>query len=282
MTDRCLVQDVQIWSPGLNAEPLISGLRAAGLSLVELKSLDDAHPIFPVLVVYADPLVWVRQRDILQIEESTESVFKTLPFLSRPPWPCRLVNAGCLRISTLVSWCFEAGSVSPSGLNWSFFDPQPLEAVLALEIMRCYPRLERYYLSIEEHPLAAIQDHRPVDYNFIERYRDASAQESLMTALADQDICRREIALLSRRIGYQKLDHASPLALREQIHQLCLHFAELESIRQYCTQLQHSHRIAYEDLEVLSRRVALMEDLLGAATAASMSMQFRLAQATGC
>lgn len=100
-----------------------------------------------------------------------------------PSGPSRLVNVSCVRVSALVGCCFVPELPSILEMPFCFLEPHPIEALLALDVFQRHPGLECSYIALEEHPLSALQDGRPVDRDFVQSHFSACSQKSLIVAL---------------------------------------------------------------------------------------------------
>lgn len=272
------VPDVQLWAPGQNVEVLISRLSEAGILSIEIEELDTALPATPLLLLYAEPALWIRWQAPERAEPATKAVVEGLSSLFVHSGPFRLVNVACLSIPMLVGWCIDPRSKVVPALPCSILGPRALEAILALKLLQRHQDLAGFYLALERHPHSASLDGRPPDLGFVQRYNAASSSEYLLAALAEQDACERELVTLARRLSHHESDRADRFVLEEAIQELTARLEELDVLRDRCSDLQLSLQAQQADLEVVSRRMALLQDLISVASAATTTIQLRMSQ----
>jgi hypothetical protein len=269
---------VQLWAPGVDASLLVAGLRQAGLTVREAPPESDVPPELPLLVGYVDPLGCCQQQDVEQAVAATAALVEGLPRLLAPSRPCRLLNLGCLCIPAVVAWCVQP-TLSPEHVfPHCFPEPGPLDALLALELLRREPRLAAHYMALEQHPLAARQDQRAIDAHHVERYQWACRWESLVQAREQHNLLQRDICQLAEQLEPLHANRLTCLDLQAEIQRLSSRLLQAEHLKERCGDLELSLQAQQLDLEVLGRRLSLLEGLLTAASGASQSLQVRLAQ----
>jgi hypothetical protein len=270
---------VQLWAPGVDASVVAAGLRQAGLTVLEEAPDPGGAPADPLLVVYSDPLGCCQQPDVEQAVAATAALVDALPGLLGSSRPCRLLNLGCVCIPAVVAWCVQPTLTPEQVLPHRFPEPGPLDALLALELLRRKPQLADSYMALEQHPLAARQDQRVIDAHYAERYQGACRWESLVEAREHHNLLQREIRQLAEQVEPLYANRLTCLDLQEQIQRLTSRLAQAERLRDRCVDLELSLQAQQADLEVMGRRLTLLEGLLTAASGASKSLQIRLAQA---
>jgi len=269
---------VQLWAPGVDVSVLADGLRQAGILVVEAtpEAIDQADG--PLLLGYADPLGCCQQQDVHQAVAATVALVEDLPRFLAPPRPCRLLNLGCVCIPAVVAWCVQPTLPPEQVLPHRFPEPGPLDALLALELLRREPQLAASYLALEQHPLAASQDRRAIDAHYVQRYQWACRWESLVQVREQHSLLQRDIRQLAEQLEPLHASRLTCLDLQQQIQQLSFRLAQAELLKERCGDLELSLQAQQMDLEVLGRRLSLLEGLLTAASGASKSLQVRLAQ----
>jgi hypothetical protein len=269
---------VQLWAPCVDVSVLAAGLRQAGIMVLEAAPLEIDQAEWPLLLGYADPLGCCQQQDVHQAVAATAALVEDLPRLLAPPRPCRLLNLGCVCIPAVVAWCVQPTLPPEQVLPYRFPEPGPLDALLALELLRREPQLAASYMALEQHPLAARQDQRAIDAHYVQRYQWACRWESLVEAREQHNLLQRDIRQLAEQLEPLHSSRLTCLDLQEQIQQLSSRLVQAELLKERCGDLELSLQAQQLDLEVMGRRLCLLEDLLTAASAASKSLQIRLAQ----
>jgi hypothetical protein len=264
---------IQIWSPGLDVSDMVLGMSQAQLSPLIRTDLDGLTSDWPLLLVYAEPVAW------MEPAAGGSALLTALSELLAAGQRCRLVNLSCVSLPALVAWCVEPASPPPPESSPRFSQPEPFEALLAIELLHAYPEQLQAYQALEAHPLAAALDQRPPDLGCLERYRQAASLEALLQARqewAALEADLRELATQLEPLHHQQLE---ALALREQLGALQARLQEADALQARCSDLQLSFQAQQQDLEQLARRLALLEQLVGAGSDASLRLQTRLAQA---
>jgi hypothetical protein len=256
---------VQLWAPGIDASFLVAGLKQAGLTVIEAPPESAVPDDVPLLVAYADPLGCCLQPDVEQAVAATLALVADLPRVLAPRRLCRLLNLGCLCIPAVVGWCIQPTTPVEQTFPHPFIEPSPLDALLALELLRRHPQLAASYLALEQHPLAAGQDRRPIDAHSAQRYESHNQLQ-------------RDIRQLAQQLEPLQVSQITCLDLQQQIHQLSSRLVQAEALKERCADLELSLQAQQQDLEVLGRRLTLLEGVLRAASGASKSLQLRLAQ----
>jgi hypothetical protein len=278
MTTAASPLAVRLWSPGLDASSLAAGLGDAGVKVIEPVHAPEDFLAEPLLLAYTDPLGCCQQTDVEQALASCMDLLAALPHMQAVSSACRLVNLACVCVPDVVAWCVEPHAPPERPFPHCFPEPDPLHALLALELLRQHPRLAATYLSLEQHPLASLLDQRPVDANFEQRYQHACRWQALLEARDRQTQFERDIRLLAEQLEPLHATQLSCLDLQNKIQLLSARLDETALVRQRCADLEISLQAEQRDLETMTRRLSLLETLLMTATAASQSLQIRLAQ----
>jgi len=276
---------VQIWAPGFQVEPLRDALRAAHLTPELLAGLTQRHDDQPLLLAYSEPV------DLLGSQSSTAlwpvdpygPLLAALPVLEAGPQPWRLVNLACLCPARVVGWCIEPrGGARPLEVHCQFREPDPLDALLARHWLTAQPGVLEAYLRLERHPLSALLDQRPADEACPRRLEAATSPQALVGVRRHWKAMTTDLSWADeplRRLHQLQCDNQG---LRERNLNLELEgirgearIAELESRG---ADLELSLQLAQEDLGQLSRRIALLEQLVVAGAAATRSVEDALAR----
>jgi hypothetical protein len=270
---------VQLWTPGVDASVLSGGLRQAGLVVLEASPEQHAAPDVPLLLGYADPLGCCQQPDVEQAVAATTGLLEDLPRWLAPLRPCRLLNLGCVSIPAVVGWCVQPALPTGLAFQHRFPEPGPLDALLALELLRRHPHLAASYLALEHHPLAARQDQRAIDTQYLQRYEGACRWDSLLQARDQSNLLHRDIRQLAEQLEPLHASRLTCLDLQEEIQQLASRLALADQLIERCADLELTLQTQQQDLEAMGRRLSLLEGLLTSASGASRNLQVRLAQA---
>ncbi len=279
MTQSYLPISIQLWAPGLDVSQLVVGLHSASVLVVEkAPELDDPSDL-PLLVVYTDPLGLCQQS---KIELAVDLMPRLLAWLSESqgfPRPLRVVNAACLNIPAIVAWCVDPYASLCEPPAYFFVEPDPLNALLAIELLSRIPRLSSCYLALERHPLAALLDQRPVDSVFEQRYRESCGWNALLQARMNAKALDNEITALAKYIEPLGECQLASLVLHEQLQLATARLAYCHQFELRCSELELSLQACQHDLEVLTRRLSLLESLVSTASETSTVAQRLLAQA---
>ena len=192
---------------------------------------------------------------------------------------CRLVNLSCLSLPALVAWCVDPTAPVPVEIQPRFAGPDPFDALLTLEWLNEHPEHLEAYQALESHPLAAALDGRPPDLDCLERYRQAASLDALLAARQERALLEGELSELAEQLQPLREQQLEAVALREQMDLLQARLFEADVLQERCSELQLSLQAQQLDLEQLARRLALLEELVGASSHASLRLQDRLAQA---
>lgn len=204
-----------------------------------LTDLGGLQNDWPLLFLYADPVAWVQAAEPAKPAAGIAALLATQPERLAAVQPCRLVNVSCSSLPDLVAWCLDPASPPSVGSSPSIPEPAPFDALLAIEWLSAHPEHLQAYQDLEAHPLAAGLDRRPPDLHCLERYRLAANLESLLRARLQQG----------------------------------------DGLQARYSDLKLSLQAQQEEHEQLSRRVALLEQLVAAGSNASLRLQALLAQA---
>ncbi len=269
---------IQICASGHDLSSLVQGLTQAQLSPQALADPAAVQSDQPLLLAYADPLTWCGAADPSVPAAADASLLAALPALLACGVPCRLVNLNCLSLPVLVAWC--VGPASPPPLKGAVCFPaaDPFEALLAITWLESHPQALRDYQKLEDHPLAAALDQRPPDLNCLERYRQAACLDALLEARQERVALEADLRELAAQLEPLQSQQLEALALREQLGRLQARLQEADALQARCSDLQLSFQAQQQDLEQLARRLALLEQLVGAGSDASLRLQTRLAQ----
>lgn len=269
---------VQLWAPGIDASPLVHGLGHAGVKLIEV----DDEPVLtvegPLLLAYTDPLGCCQQVDVQQAVAACSLLLEALVRLHVPSQAVRLVNLGCVCMPAVVGWCVQPAAPVQLPLPHRFSEPGPLDALLAIELLQREPQLAATYLALEQHPLAARLDQRPVDGQCEQRYRRACGWDALREARELHNLLLHDIRVLADQLEPLQSSHLSSLDLQEQIQKLSFRLDEAELLKQRCSDLELSLQVQQLDIETMARRLNLLEAIVTEASEASLGLQVRLAQ----
>ena len=273
---------IQIWAPGLEASPLAQGL-ALGLAQARLSPLTppdlaSLQPDLPLLLVYTDPLAWLQVPAPAAPAAGVTALITAMPAQLAAVSRCRLVNLSCMLVPALVAWCVDPPSLPQPESQPRFPAPDPFDALLAIEWLQAYPEQLQAYRALEAHPLAAALDQRPPDLNCLERYRQAASLEALLQARQEREALEADLQELAMGLEPLRDQQLEALALREQLALLQARLQDADSLEDRCSDLQLSLQAQQLDREQLGRRLALLERLVGAGSAASLRLQTRLAQ----
>jgi hypothetical protein len=268
---------IQIWAPGLDAAWLTDGLVQAHLQVLPLADPAEARAQLPLLIAYADPLGRLASQGA---GEQDGALLAALPQLERSASRCRLVNLSCVALPALVAWCVEAGAGgAPAAAPPRFAVPDPFEALLALAWLQEHPGQLQAYQALEAHPLAAALDGRPPDLDCLERYQQAANLDALLAARQERVALEADLAELAQQLAPLQERQLESLALREQLALLQGRLVQADVLQERCSELQLSLQAQQLDLELLARRLALLEQLVSSGSEASLRLQSRLAQA---
>jgi len=266
---------IQIWAPGLDATWFVDGLVQAHLQLLPLADPAEARAQLPLLLAYADPLGRLACQSA---GEHDAALLAALPQLERSASRCRLVNLSCVVLPALVAWGVEASAAPPAEALPLFAVLDPFEALLVLAWLQEHPGQLQAYQALEAHPLAAALDGRPPDLDCLERYRQAASLDALLQARQEQAALEADLHELAAQLEPLQSQQLEALALREQLVLLQARLQEADALQARCSDLQLSVQAQQQDLEQLARRLALLEQLVGAGSDASLRLQTRLAQ----
>ncbi len=269
---------IQIWSPGLDAAAVVLGMTQAQLSPLLLSDLGGLQRDRPLLLLYADPWAWMEAAEPADPAAGCSALLAALHELLAAGQCCRLVNLSCLSLPALVAWCVDPASQPPSESTPCFPEPDPCEALLAIKWLEAHPEQLQAYQALEAHPLAAALDQRPPDLNCLERYRQAASLDGLLQARHERAALEADLHELAAQLEPQQSQQLEALALREQLGLLQARLQEADALQARCSDLQLSVQAQQQDLEQLARRLALLEQLVGASSDASLRLQTRLAQ----
>jgi hypothetical protein len=269
---------VQLWAPSLNVQHFRSGLIAASVDVLDVKDLGEFSPGLPLLLVYADPGLLASQLDCDKAAADICELVTLLPSLGASMVPYRLVNLACVHVPSIVGWCIQQNVSSSPESIFAFSRPGPLQALLGLELLRRHPALETAYLALEQHPYASPLDCRHPDRSFLDRYHTACAWDALLEAREEQVLLDRELRELSLKFGTRESQQLIIHRQSEQLQDLAYRLEEADSLRNSCVENTLVIQAQQGDLEVLSRRLAMLEGLLRQASKASLAIQSRFAQ----
>lgn len=276
---------VQIWSPGVQAEPLCEALRAAHLTPEPLAGLEQRRGEVPLLVAYSEPV------DLLDPEGCADPwpddpyrpLLAALPALDAGSQPWRLVNLSCFCPAQLVGWSVEPeGALLSPEVSGAFRIPEPLDALLARQWLTAETGVLESYLTLESHPRAAALDRRPVDQDCLQRLEAASGPLALAGARRRWQALQADLVRTDELLREMQQLQCDNQELRERALNLELEGNRLEvlvtELQTRGADLELSLQLAQEDLAQLSRRIALLQELVAAGAEAARSVQGALAR----
>jgi hypothetical protein len=262
----------------LDAAAVVLGMTQAQLSPLLLSDLGGLQRDQPLLLLYTDPGAWMEAALPAEPAAGGVTLLAALSELEAAGRYCRLVNLSCLALPALVAWCVDPTSPPPPESSPRFSEPEPFNALLAIEWIEAHPGYLQAYQALEAHPLAAALDQRPPDLNCLERYRQAASFEGLLKARQERAALEADLRELAAQLEPRQSQQLEALALREQLGLLQARLQEVDALQARCSDLQLSVQAQQQDLEQLARRLALLEQLVGAGSDASLRVQTRLAQ----
>jgi hypothetical protein len=190
-----------------------------------------------------------------------------------------LVNLSCVSLPSLVAWCVDPTYPISEQIQPRFAVPDPFDALLVLEWLKEHPGHLKAYQELEVHPLGAFLDRRPPDVDCLVRYQQAASVDALLAARQQRVVLERDLADLVEQLQPLRDHQLEALALREQLDLLQARLQQADAMEERCNELQLSLQAQQLDLEQLSRRFALFEELVWAGSHASLRLQERIAQA---
>jgi hypothetical protein len=268
----------QLWAPGIDASWLIDGFSQARLQLHSIADPGAAAPGLPLLLAYGEPASWPQLLEPSAGPSGVEAVAEALPRLLASDRPCRLVNLSCTSVPTLVAWCLEPRSALCSQIAPRFVHPNPLDALLALDLLQRQPHLLATYQQLEQQPCAAAIDGRSADLQPFDRYRQATVPEALRQQRQQQQALEVELDLLTAQLQSLQLEQLEGLGRRELLESLPERLAEAEQLKRHASDLELSLEAQQADLRVVLHRLSALEQVLATGAQASQRLQQRLPQ----
>lgn len=272
----------QLWAPGIDASWLLDGFSQARLQLQPIADPGAAAPGLPLLLAYGEPASWPQLLEPSPGPFGVEAVAEALPRLLESDRPCRLVNLSCTAVPTLVAWCLEPSSAIRSQIAPRFVHTNPLDALLALELLQRKACLLAAYQRLEQHPCAAALDGRPADLEPLERYRQATEPSALRRQRLLQRHLDTELDMLTTQLQELQLEQLEGLerrellkALRERLTQA---EAAVEQFSCHASDLELSLEAQQADFRVVLHRLSALEQVLANGAQASQRLQRRLPQ----
>lgn len=269
---------IQIWAPRLKVSSLVEGLRRARLSPSLLTESSALQPDLPLLLVYADPLAWIQASEPTDPAGGASELIRALPEILAVQRSCRLVNLSCVLIPALVSWCVDPICLPQLEAQPRFCRPDPFEALLAIEWLREHTEYLQVYQDLEAHPLAAAVDRRPPDLTCLDRYRQSATLDALQQACHERATLEADLRQLVAQPP-QSEQGLEVIALSEQLAGLQSRLQQREVLYARCVELQLSLQASQHDVEQLTSRLILLEELVASGSKASRRILGRLAQA---
>ena len=269
---------IQLWAPSIDVELLRSGLSAAGFEVFDVKYFREISPGLPLLLPYADPFVLGLQEDCDKAAMASCELIALLASLDTSLVPFRLVNLTCIHVPSIVGWCIQPYDPPGQEAIAVFPQPDPLQAFLALELLKRHPSLATVYIALEEHPLSSSLDCRLPDSLFLDRYLTACSWDSLLKARAEQAAFENELRELALNLGVCETQQLTIQLQTEQLQDLGSRLEALNVLRDSCIQNSLVIQSQQDDLEVLCRRLTVLEDLISRASHSSEVIQYRFAQ----
>lgn len=271
--------DIQLYPYGASPVALSRRISHTGLRSRVLSDLSDVRPGFPLLVLYCDPLEAIRTDGDASFPAPVGVLLEHLSALKQAGVCFRLVNVSCASIPGLVGWCVDPSAPIPDQAVARFAIPDPLEALVALEWLNEHQVHLQAYHSLEAHPWAAALDGRAPDVDCLGRYRQAASLDALLGARQERIALEADLAELAAQLEPARDQQSETVALREQIAFLQARLHEADALEERCSELQLSLQAQQLDLEQMARRLALLEELVGGGSDASLRLLDRLAQA---
>jgi hypothetical protein len=268
----------QLWSPGIDATWLVTAFLQARLVLEPIADPAALAQGLPLLIAYTEPVGWPQLLEPASGFTGVEAVVEALPQLLACDCPTRLVNLGCTVVPNLVAWCVEPRLALRSQLSPRFVQPNPLDALLALELLHREPHLLAFYRDLEGQECSAALDGRLADIQPMDRYRQAVAPEALRQQRLQQRDLEVELDLLTAQLRTLELEKLDGLEKLELLHALPERLAEAEQLRRYVSDLELSLEAQQEDLRVMLSRMSALEQVLATGAQASKRLQCRLSQ----
>lgn len=273
---------VQLWGAGVPSPHWIQGLREAGCAVESPGYPEQIQPGMPLLLLYREPVQELGAS--LSATQAGVAALQALhrdlsPLLARMEAPVRLVNESCAVLPQLVGWCVDPGASPVQAWPHAFLKPDPLEAVLVLRLLAAEPNWLAAYQALEAHPLAAALDQRPLDLSCAERYEEAAGLTSLFAAREERRALEVDLQELASQLAPVQDQQLQTLALSEQLEGLKQQLPRALELEDVVVELRLTLEAQQSDLECMSRRLALLEDLVARGSDASQRLQGRLAQA---
>ena len=270
---------IQLFAFGSAFLGLQENLVHSGLRCSALPDLAQANPGHPLLLAYSDPLDVIRANGDILSPSVVGGLLDLLPGLQASGIRCRLVNLTCVSVPGVVAWCVAPSPQVSDQATARFTVPDPFDALLALKWLNEHPEHLETYQALESHPLAAALDGRPPDLDCLARYRQAASLDALLAARQERAALEVELSELAEQLQPLREHQLEALVLREQLEFLQARLREADVLQERCSELQLSLQAQQLDLEQLARRLALLEELVGAGSHASLRLQERIAQA---
>jgi hypothetical protein len=181
----------------------------------------------------------------------------------------RLVNLALSSIPALIAWgVARLQGHGPSAASvqqdpWSVLRPDPLAALISLDLIRSDASLLPAYLAVEAHPLAADADGRPPDRGYPERLQSAAAPPLLLRQHQSVAQATADLRQLGEQLGAARAELIDAAWIRqqlsEQLQQMQAALAELEVVRAEAEQLQRE--LDSERTEGLANRQMIQSTL---------------------
>lgn len=279
----------QVYQPCFRMPQAFAGeLESAGLHLVYIECPEVLDSSAPVILIYGEPsslfdTEWagnlVDESCLLSPYGQLLNVYERQSAHSAQR--ILLVNVDFDLPAGVVSWYFNRdlshrveSPPSRSGVETSV---EVVDSLLALEVIQRLPSALSEYQRLEEYSYACLGMRQP-DVGCVERYREGSELSRLWQARQDIVLLGDDLRDLIRRYETLESDREVVLCLRERMNKLQSIADQAYASRVALDELRLSCDFYSHDREVLSRRSALLAELIGEASASSLSLQSILAK----
>jgi hypothetical protein len=215
--------------------------------------------------------------------------------LEPSPPPCRLVNLALSALPGVIRWAVRvlmtgdgAAAAATSGSTdepdlWFRPQPEPIDALITLELLRLDPTVESAYVNLENHPLAAAADGRQPDLAYAHRLRQAASLDRILQARQSSAGLEQQLRSLGAELGTAHADLIDSGWIREQLgeqlhawrEQVCDLEGRLEEQEAVKRALQAEIREAQQALQHQQNRYAELQ-------ANQAEIQASLEQAVRC
>lgn len=266
--------EVQIWAPGLDAEPVAAVLSRARLGVHQLTGVEQASGDHPLVLIYTDPVGLLDAATVSGVDDAAayQAILSAIGELAEVALSWRLVNLACFSPPALVGWCVAPQTLpTRPDMPVAFRCPDALEALLTRQWLARAPGVLDAYLHLEHHPRSATLDHRSADDACLARLEEASSPAALAQARRRAQTLEEQLTRFDAQLQDLHRVELENQALRDQLVSL-----ELERDRRQ--DLELTVQLAQEELSLLNQRLSLLEELVRNGAAASRRVMTCLAQ----